>query len=308
MHGPPGQHGYVPPCPTYPPYVPGAGQMGYADPWWRQQQQQYGAAPGWPSVPYNMGQPPHNPALANANPHGGDASSRSSSGVVAPNGTLLNHMHASHRGRRDVIGNAGGCGAGGRGAHYTNAGSYGAVAYGSAGTRMLATEGTSAGSVDGAVAGSQTTVMLRNLPEVYSRNMLVSLLDRHGFKGKYDFVYMPMNFRTKASFGYAFVNFVMPGDAQCCHTEFQGFTTWDVASQKVCDVSWSNMHQGLAAHIERYRNSPVMHESVPDEYKPAVYAKGHRAVFPGPTKKLRIPRIRRPNADAEGEEGYDDPA
>jgi len=240
-----------------------------------------------------------------------DASGRSSNAVVAPGGNMVNHIpHRGEHGRAisDAAGNAGGCGVSGRGGHYANAGGYGGLAYGNAHGGMLATAGTSASSADAVVAGTQTTVMLRNLPETYSRNMLVSLLDRHGFHGKYDFVYMPMNFRTKASFGYAFVNFVMPVDAQSCHTEFQGFASWDVASQKVCDVSWSNMHQGLAAHIERYRNSPVMHESVPDEYKPAVYSKGQRAVFPGPTKKLRVPRIRRPNADADGEDGLDDPA
>ena len=29
--------------------------------------------------------------------------------------------------------------------------------------------------------------------------------------------------------------------------------------REVCRVSWSGPHQGLAAHVERYRNSPVMH-------------------------------------------------
>jgi len=64
------------------------------------------------------------------------------------------------------------------------------------------------------------------------------------------------------------------------------------------------MHQGLPAHIDRYRNSPVMHESVEDEYKPAVFSPGtgDRAVFPPPTKKLRVPRIRRPGADGEGDD------
>ena len=33
-------------------------------------------------------------------------------------------------------------------------------------------------------------------------------------------------------------------------------------------MNWSHPYQGLDAHIERYRNSPVMHEDVPDEYKP----------------------------------------
>mmetsp|Transcript_3966 Transcript_3966/g.11911 ORF Transcript_3966/g.11911 Transcript_3966/m.11911 type:complete len:587 (-) Transcript_3966:73-1833(-) len=139
----------------------------------------------------------------------------------------------------------------------------------------------------------RTTVMLRNLPEGFSRSMLIRMLDEAGFVGFYDFVYMPMNFRTKSSFGYAFVNLVAPHVAQYCYDHFQGFRRWGVQTDKVCEVSWSDMHQGLMAHIHRYRNSPVMHESVPDEYKPVVYARGVRVPFPPPTKKLRVPRIRR---------------
>jgi len=147
-----------------------------------------------------------------------------------------------------------------------------------------------------------TTVMLRNLPGSYTRNSLQRLLDVKGFQGLYNFMYMPMNFRSKASFGYAFVNFVSNATAKCAHELFQDFADWDVPSDKVCDVSWSNMHQGLEAHLDRYRNSPVMHQSVTDEYKPALFSPtGKRATFPPPTKKLRMPRIRRPNVGEEGE-------
>lgn len=319
MHGPPGQHGYVPPCPPYPPFV-NAGQMGYCDPWWSQQNQPYGATAAWPSVPYNMGQPPQSPlARLRGGMPAGDAAARGHT-MAAASGSAYSPvhgkpgsaiqplppgspMHAVRSGFSDVSSTAG---AGGSSPHATS--DFRGPSYsGQAGVQMSSASAP-AGADTVAGTGRQTTVMLRNLPETYSRNMLVALLDRHGFRSKYDFVYMPMNFRTKASFGYAFVNFVSPIDAECCHTKFQGFTSWEVPSEKVCDVSWSNMHQGLAAHIERYRNSPVMHESVPDEYKPAVYAHGYRAVFPGPTKKLRIPRIRRPNADGDGDDALEDAA
>lgn len=148
-------------------------------------------------------------------------------------------------------------------------------------------------------ASVRTTVMLRNVPETFTRDMLTKMLDREGFHGRYDFVYMPMNFRTKSSFGYAFVNMVEHADAVRIHKQFEGFHRWGVESEKICEVSWSDMHQGLVAHIDRYRNSPVMHESVPDQYKPATFAFGARVAFPSPTKKLRGPRIRRP-VDASG--------
>lgn len=149
----------------------------------------------------------------------------------------------------------------------------------------------------------QTTVMLRNLPVGYSRDMLVALMNRNGFESCFDFVYIPINFRTQAMFGYAFVNFVDELQALRAREVFEGFTNWGVQTDKVCEVSWSDMHQGLLAHVNRYRSSPVMHESVPDEYKPAVYSQGKRVAFPAPTKRIRVPRIRR--APEGGEDDLD---
>lgn len=60
----------------------------------------------------------------------------------------------------------------------------------------------------------QTTIMLRNLPLKYTRTMLLDLLDSEGFKGRYDFFYLPSNFETSLGFGYAFVNFSSEDDAE----------------------------------------------------------------------------------------------
>jgi len=138
----------------------------------------------------------------------------------------------------------------------------------------------------------RTTVMLRNLPNNYSRTMLMDLIDSEGFARLYDFIYLPIDFKSRASLGYAFVNLVNSEAANRFRLTFDGFSDWILPSRKVCGVSWSGPHQGLEAHIERYRNSPVMHEGVPDMYKPAIFNDGVRVVFPPPTKKLRAPRIR----------------
>jgi len=146
-----------------------------------------------------------------------------------------------------------------------------------------------------------TTVMLRNLPVGYARETLMEKLNGAGFHSEYDFVYMPMNFRAKSTFGYAFVNFCTPGAAARSRATFTGFKDWGPDCEKASEVSWSDMHQGLKAHVERYRNSPVMHQSVPDEYKPVMLAHGVRVPFPPPTKRIRMPRIRRAQ-DGEGED------
>lgn len=152
---------------------------------------------------------------------------------------------------------------------------------------------TSAGASDEESSESHTTVMLRNIPNNYSREMLLSLIDKEGFASSYDFVYLPIDFSSQAGLGYAFVNFVTSDDAERCQQHFEGFCDWSVPSEKVCSVTWAGPHQGLRPHVERYRNSPVMHDTVPDEWKPAVFVNGTRTPFPPPTQPIRKPKIRR---------------
>jgi len=53
-----------------------------------------------------------------------------------------------------------------------------------------------------------TTVMLRNLPNDYTREDVLDLLDSGGFRACYDFFYMPVDFQSGSGMGYAFINFV----------------------------------------------------------------------------------------------------
>jgi len=138
----------------------------------------------------------------------------------------------------------------------------------------------------------RTTVMLRNLPNALTRDLLLHMLDEKGFLGLYDLVYLPVDFSTGTSLGYAFVNGSAPGCVQQLWEAFDGKADWPVESDKVCTVSWSDPHQGLASHIERYQNSPVMHPEVPDEWKPALFMHGMRVDFPAPTKKIKAPKVR----------------
>lgn len=139
----------------------------------------------------------------------------------------------------------------------------------------------------------RTTLMLRNIPNCYTRSSLLELLDGQGFKSSYNLVYLPIDFNTNCGFGYAFVNFVDTESAEVFMSRLQGYQTWGTPSDKVLDVTWSNAHQGFEAHVERYRNSPMMHETVPDELKPVIFVSGERVPFPLPTKKPRAPRTRR---------------
>jgi len=138
----------------------------------------------------------------------------------------------------------------------------------------------------------RTTVMLRNMPNNYTRDMLLELVDSMGFAGCYDFAYLPVDFKSQAGLGYAFINFVSSAEAQRCFDNFEGFSEWKVPSEKVCTVTWGSPYQGLEAHIERYQNSPVMHHSIPDEWKPVLIDQGVRIAFPAPTKPIKTPKVR----------------
>ncbi|CAK0854639.1 unnamed protein product [Prorocentrum cordatum] len=146
--------------------------------------------------------------------------------------------------------------------------------------------------------------MMRNLPNNYSRSMLLELLDQEGFGGRYDFLYLPIDFKSSACLGYAFVNLVDPSVVPAFWSKFDGFSDWVLPSKKVCQVSWTGPHQGLDAHIDRYRNSPVMHPSVPDAYKPAVFKGGKIVPFPESTKATHAPRVRnKPPSDPDAPHG-----
>lgn len=132
----------------------------------------------------------------------------------------------------------------------------------------------------------RTTVVLRNLPSHLSRMELVKLLDGAGFNEKYDFVYLPTNFRNMTVFGYAIVNFSDPADAEAALEQFRGT---DVDGQAMI-TEWSKSQQGYDDLVYRYRDSPVMHTSVPDKHKPIILAKGILQTFPPPTEPLQLPR------------------
>jgi RNA recognition motif-containing protein len=139
----------------------------------------------------------------------------------------------------------------------------------------------------------KTTVVIRNFPHSYTRDMVCELLNSKGFDECYNFVYLPVDFLSWMAFGYAFVNMKTHEDALRVMDVLDGFADWGRSGGKECDVVWSDPYQGLEANIERYRNSPVMGATVHEMYKPLLILDGKVAPFPAPTKKLNPPRVRR---------------
>ncbi|KAA8546359.1 hypothetical protein F0562_002902 [Nyssa sinensis] len=121
----------------------------------------------------------------------------------------------------------------------------------------------------------KTTIMIRNIPNQYRRNMLLDFLDKHCQEQNekatlrsdtlhfaYDFVYLPMDFRTGDNRGYAFVNFTTTAAA----TKFRGVLDkykWGVfktnqscvyESKKICEITWARI-QGQVELIKHFKNS-----------------------------------------------------
>jgi hypothetical protein len=144
-------------------------------------------------------------------------------------------------------------------------------------------------------------MQLRNIPTFYMRDMVLQLLDAYGFTGSYDFLHVPVDFSTGVGLGYATINMLTAASAKLLRQALQGFSQWGAPSECVCDVAVLEEQQSLEEHIDRYRDSPVMHPSLPDWMKPALFTFGGvRMPFPPPRKPIRRPRIRQLKAMRQG--------
>lgn len=139
----------------------------------------------------------------------------------------------------------------------------------------------------------RTTIMLRNIPKDTTREKMMDLLNTLGYAKMYDFLYLPRDFKDNfAIYGYAFVNFVDNSHASKALELFNGFMDWQSGEENIvpCEAHWGHPLQGYDAHVERYRNSPVMSSQVPDMCRPVVLQDGLPVSFPTPTKPIRLPR------------------
>ncbi|KAG9231638.1 RNA recognition motif 2-domain-containing protein [Amylocarpus encephaloides] len=117
----------------------------------------------------------------------------------------------------------------------------------------------------------RTTVMLRNIPNKVDQAMLKSIIDESSF-GRYDFMYLRIDFSNNCNVGYAFINFVDPLDiVQFVHARSN--QKWHrFKSDKVAEVSYATI-QGRDCLIQKFRNSSVMLE--PPHYRPKLFLTVH---------------------------------
>ncbi|XP_048234392.1 protein terminal ear1 homolog [Ricinus communis] len=127
-----------------------------------------------------------------------------------------------------------------------------------------------------------TTVMIRNIPNRYTRELLMEFLDYHCMleneKAKeshnnetsaFDFLYLPMDFEKKANKGYAFVNFTEPRAAWKFHLAMdnQGWSLFQ--SGKTCEIASARL-QGKEELIRHFQSSTFKCET--DSYLPVCFS------------------------------------
>ncbi|KAL6553524.1 hypothetical protein OROGR_007366 [Orobanche gracilis] len=105
---------------------------------------------------------------------------------------------------------------------------------------------------------SRTTLMIKNIPNKYTSKMLLAAID-DTHKGRYDFLYLPIDFKNKCNVGYAFINMVSPYHIVTFYEAFNGKKWEKFNSEKVASLAYARI-QGKAALVSHFQNSSLMNE------------------------------------------------
>lgn len=102
---------------------------------------------------------------------------------------------------------------------------------------------------------SRTTLMIKNIPNKYTKRMMMEEFDRK-FKLRYDFFYLPIDFQNQCNVGYAFINFVSPSHIREFFLEFHNKKWRKFNSSKICAISYARI-QGKEDCIRHFENSAL---------------------------------------------------
>ncbi|KAE8377921.1 meiosis protein MEI2 [Aspergillus bertholletiae] len=138
----------------------------------------------------------------------------------------------------------------------------------------------------------RTTIMLRNIPNKIDQTMLKAIVDETS-RGKYDFMYLRIDFANNCNVGYAFINFEDPIDI-IDFVNVRAGRTWNCFnSDKVAEVSYATI-QGKDCLVQKFRNSSVMLEH--PSFRPKIFHTGSGPLagtedrFPGPDNASKMRR------------------
>jgi RNA recognition motif 2 len=126
--------------------------------------------------------------------------------------------------------------------------------------------------------GIPSTVMLRNISSRLSPSNILSLLKERGFSGCFDFFYLPVDFVTRSSLGYAFINFPSLEHLHRFAAVFHGVALPHFPTRNACEVFLAKV-QGLEANVGLFAHSDSIGK-LPDSFKPVVLIDKRYVPFP----------------------------
>ncbi|CAL1167221.1 unnamed protein product [Cladocopium goreaui] len=106
-------------------------------------------------------------------------------------------------------------------------------------------------SVANLFSDDKTTVMMRNIPNRYTCEELLSEVMMAGFDEAFDFFYSPMDFKTKRNRGYGFINFHTADIAKEFAMAFHRRQLSLYSSKKIVEVAPA-VTQGYTANMTKY--------------------------------------------------------
>ena len=109
------------------------------------------------------------------------------------------------------------------------------------------------------ITSAPTTLMLKNIPNRITREMLAEEIMSKMPVGSFDFLYLPIDFNSRAGFGYAFINCTSDENVDLFVSEFhkRRLNCSEGSYSKPVEVTIARV-QGFTANINRLISSPVL--------------------------------------------------
>lgn len=113
----------------------------------------------------------------------------------------------------------------------------------------------------------RTTCMIKNIPNKFSSAMLVDFINQTHF-GKFNFLYLRMDFKNKCNVGYAFINFVDRSSIRSFYYRINGKKWKNFSSSKIGELTYATV-QGFDNLVAKFKHSSIMEEE--KNFRPKIF-------------------------------------
>ena len=101
----------------------------------------------------------------------------------------------------------------------------------------------------------RTTLMIKNIPNKFSRDLILKTLDQ-AFKGTYDLFVLPTDSSGNKNYGYSFINFISCYYIPYFYYLFNNKNWSGTNSKKICEITYSKI-QGRNSLLSHYSNKII---------------------------------------------------